>query len=260
MYRVICPVLDASDGAVTGIEIDEVRRGLRSPLSRCAGSGGSGGDTRGFGAHRADCRHSGPAGMAVFCGFGAAAAPQALDSIEFPLNPGKSRKIPDKMADSRERSSRETSPSTTQSTANRRPKDGLRETRGSLRGAGPGSACPGAGRGSPGRGTGDAGQKSPMALSDVQTTGSGLGAAVAAVSGRWRWVPERLRRAGHGGRRPCPGRSPRTGAPPVRGAVQDSPGLRGAGPVDGKRIPGRLHVSMKFPRRAESFPRAPGIP
>ena len=134
------------------------------------------------GAHRADCGHSGSAGMPVFRGLRAAAAPQALDSIEFPLNPGKSRKIPEKNADSRERSSRETSPSTPQSAANRRPNECLRETRGPLRGAGPGSACPGAGRGSPGRGTGDAGQKSPMALFDVQTTGAGAGM----VSGRWR--------------------------------------------------------------------------
>ena len=60
MYQMICPVLevfqameglDASDGAGTGAETDEVRRGLRAQLSWCAGPGGGGGDTGRLGAH-----------------------------------------------------------------------------------------------------------------------------------------------------------------------------------------------------------------
>ena len=51
MYQMICPALegfqateglDASDGAGTGAEIDEVRRGLRAHLLRCAEPGGGG--------------------------------------------------------------------------------------------------------------------------------------------------------------------------------------------------------------------------
>ena len=123
--------------------------------------------------------------MAVFRGLRTALARRPLIPLMFPVNPGKSRSIPEKNRRFPKRSSRETSPSTMQSAANRRPNECLRETRGSLRGAGPGSACPGAGRGSPGRGTGDAGQKSPMALFDVQTTGAGAIVAMAPRTERW---------------------------------------------------------------------------
>ena len=60
MYQMICPVLeviqameglDVSDGAGTGAEIDEVRRGLWAHPSRCSGSGGGGGDTGYLRAH-----------------------------------------------------------------------------------------------------------------------------------------------------------------------------------------------------------------
>ena len=105
-------------------------------------------------------------------GLRAAAACKPLIPLMFPRVSASFHEFPPKLADSRERSSRETSPSTTQSTANRRPNECLRETRGSLRGAGPGSPVGRRERVSRAR-NGRCGAKVSDGLFDVQTTGSG---------------------------------------------------------------------------------------